>query len=66
MNNLLQIIYTLTPYVFAAVLTISAVLGVWLIIQLKRKSYYAEHFSWREHLLSKRKGIARFRNIQFH
>jgi len=66
MNNLFQVIYTLTPYIFAAVLIISAISGVWLIAQLNRKSHYTERFSWREHLLSKRKSIARFRNIPLH
>lgn len=66
MNSLPQIIYTLIPYVFAAVLVVSALLGVWLITQLNRKSDYTERFSWREQLLSKRKSAARLRNLQLH
>lgn len=66
MNSLLQIIYTLTPYVFVTVLVIFTLSGVWLIMQLNRKSHYTERFSWRDRLLSKRKTMARFRNIQLH
>jgi hypothetical protein len=64
MAQLLQNIYVIAPYILISVMTAAVMAGVWLLLQVRKKSAY-QQFSTADRLYMKRNS-ARFRKMQLH